>query len=288
MRHEFDHWVRKIPGSGNGNPYQYSSLKNSMDRGAWWATVQVSQRVRHDWARTHTYTLTCPCQGCGEKYYLLHQNQSRGKLFSFLLFFPQFPASLHVFSDYPPPPILPFFQSHSLLDFISLKKHIYLFVSMCTRQVWINNHNEAQNYTSVFFLPWTSAGQQKISRTEGAAGREKATPVPFSPHTVNPRLSWLQTLCITLFRQGSLDPLQTSCQLMFCSLMQMMLELLKCSSVSGQNINKLTVSSHPTSIIVPGGCITLYEPARLLWQMNITFTSINLSSLLIGVLWLQA
>ena len=184
----------------------------------------------------------------------------------------------------PPLPILPFFQSHSLLDFISLKKHIYLFVSMCTRQVWINNHNEAQNYTSVFFLPWTSAGQQKISRTEGAAGREKATPVPFSPHTVNPRLSWLQTLCITLFRQGSLDPLQTSCQLMFCSLMQMMLELLKCSSVSGQNINKLTVSSHPTSIIVPGGCITLYEPARLLWQMNITLTSINLSSLLIGVL----
>ena len=34
-----------IPGSGrsfereNGNPLQYSCLKNSMDRGAWWATV---------------------------------------------------------------------------------------------------------------------------------------------------------------------------------------------------------------------------------------------------------
>ena len=24
---------------GNGNPLQYSSLENSMDRGAWWATV---------------------------------------------------------------------------------------------------------------------------------------------------------------------------------------------------------------------------------------------------------
>ena len=34
-----------IPGSerspevGNGNPFQYSCLENSMDRGAWWAIV---------------------------------------------------------------------------------------------------------------------------------------------------------------------------------------------------------------------------------------------------------
>ena len=28
-----------IPGGGNGNPYQFSCLKNPMDRGAWWATV---------------------------------------------------------------------------------------------------------------------------------------------------------------------------------------------------------------------------------------------------------
>ena len=27
------------PGGGNGNPFQYLSLKNSMDKGAWWATV---------------------------------------------------------------------------------------------------------------------------------------------------------------------------------------------------------------------------------------------------------
>ena len=26
-------------GEGNGNPLQYSCLKNSMDRGAWWATA---------------------------------------------------------------------------------------------------------------------------------------------------------------------------------------------------------------------------------------------------------
>ena len=27
------------PEEGNGNPLQYSYLKNSMNRGAWWATV---------------------------------------------------------------------------------------------------------------------------------------------------------------------------------------------------------------------------------------------------------
>ena len=30
----------RSPGVGNGNPFQYSCLENSMDRGAWWATVQ--------------------------------------------------------------------------------------------------------------------------------------------------------------------------------------------------------------------------------------------------------
>ena len=30
----------RSPGEGNGNPLQYSYLENSMDRGAWKATVQ--------------------------------------------------------------------------------------------------------------------------------------------------------------------------------------------------------------------------------------------------------
>ena len=44
-----------IPQSGrppreeNGYPLQCSCLENSMDRGAWWAVVRGSQRVRHDW-----------------------------------------------------------------------------------------------------------------------------------------------------------------------------------------------------------------------------------------------
>ena len=35
------------PGGGHGNPLQYSCLENTMDRGAWWATV-------HGVAESHT------------------------------------------------------------------------------------------------------------------------------------------------------------------------------------------------------------------------------------------
>ena len=35
----------RSPGIGNDNPLQYSSLENSMDRGAWWATVHGFQRL---------------------------------------------------------------------------------------------------------------------------------------------------------------------------------------------------------------------------------------------------
>ena len=30
----------RSPGEGNGNSLQYSCLENSIDRGAWWATVR--------------------------------------------------------------------------------------------------------------------------------------------------------------------------------------------------------------------------------------------------------
>ena len=39
----FDPWVSKIPWRGNGYPLQCSCLENSMDRGAWWATVQFTK-----------------------------------------------------------------------------------------------------------------------------------------------------------------------------------------------------------------------------------------------------
>ena len=35
---------------GNGNPLHYSCLENSIDRGAWWATVHGITRVGHDLA----------------------------------------------------------------------------------------------------------------------------------------------------------------------------------------------------------------------------------------------
>ena len=38
----------RFPGEGNGNPLQYSSLKNPMDRGAWRATVHEVARVGCD------------------------------------------------------------------------------------------------------------------------------------------------------------------------------------------------------------------------------------------------
>ena len=44
----------RCSGEGEGYPFQYSFLENSIDRGAWWATVHGSQRVRHDWV-TNTF-----------------------------------------------------------------------------------------------------------------------------------------------------------------------------------------------------------------------------------------
>ena len=38
-RHRFDPWSGRSCGVGNGNLLQYSCLENSMNRGAWWATV---------------------------------------------------------------------------------------------------------------------------------------------------------------------------------------------------------------------------------------------------------
>ena len=38
--------LRRSPGEGNGNPLQYSCLENSMDRGAWWATVHGVTKIR--------------------------------------------------------------------------------------------------------------------------------------------------------------------------------------------------------------------------------------------------
>ena len=50
-------WVSSVSvikwGEGNGYPIQYYGLKNSMDRGAWWATVH---RVTKSWAQLSDQT----------------------------------------------------------------------------------------------------------------------------------------------------------------------------------------------------------------------------------------
>ena len=43
---QFDPWVSKSPGGGNGSPLQYSCLENPMDRGASWATVRGIAKSR--------------------------------------------------------------------------------------------------------------------------------------------------------------------------------------------------------------------------------------------------
>ena len=40
--------LQRFPGGGNGNPLQFSCLKNSMDRGTCQATVHAVARVRHN------------------------------------------------------------------------------------------------------------------------------------------------------------------------------------------------------------------------------------------------
>ena len=48
-----------FPGEGNGNPLQYSSLENPMDREVWWATVHgvaKSQTQLTENTCTHIHT----------------------------------------------------------------------------------------------------------------------------------------------------------------------------------------------------------------------------------------
>ena len=47
-RCRFNPWVRRSPGEGHGNPFQYSCLENPIGRGVWWATVHGGHK---SWTR---------------------------------------------------------------------------------------------------------------------------------------------------------------------------------------------------------------------------------------------
>ena len=54
------------PGEGNGYPLQYSCLENSMDRGAWWATIHwvCKESDTKECTCTHTCTHTHTHENC--------------------------------------------------------------------------------------------------------------------------------------------------------------------------------------------------------------------------------
>ena len=57
-RCRFDPWSGRSPGGRNGNPLQYSCLKNPMDREAWYTTVQGGYKESDTTECIHTHTHT--------------------------------------------------------------------------------------------------------------------------------------------------------------------------------------------------------------------------------------
>ena len=55
----------RSPGEGNGNPFQYSCLKNPMDGGDWWATVHGVAKSRTRLSH-FTFTFTLRLSVCWE------------------------------------------------------------------------------------------------------------------------------------------------------------------------------------------------------------------------------
>ena len=53
----------RSPGEGNGNPLQYSCLKNSMDSRAWQAPVHGVAKSRARLSYQHRMITYCPAQG---------------------------------------------------------------------------------------------------------------------------------------------------------------------------------------------------------------------------------
>ena len=82
-------WLGRSPGEGNGNPLQDSCLENSMDQGAWQATVHG---VAKSWTRLSDFTFTL-----GRKKVILVNFSVLMSLISLLYFIIFFLKLLHTF-----------------------------------------------------------------------------------------------------------------------------------------------------------------------------------------------
>ena len=81
----------RSPGEGNGSPLQYSRLENSMDGGAWWATVHgvaKSQTQLSDFTFTFTLVRCHPSETSTVQWkYNVRPNRSHVCRFTFSFFF---------------------------------------------------------------------------------------------------------------------------------------------------------------------------------------------------------
>ena len=59
--------LRRSPGEGHGNPFQYSCLEKSMDRGAWWTIVHrvTKHRTQLKQLSMHLCIFYLACRGTG-------------------------------------------------------------------------------------------------------------------------------------------------------------------------------------------------------------------------------
>ena len=79
----FNPWIEKIAREGNGNPLQYSCLKNSMDRGACQATVHEVAKSWTQLSDCHSLNskkmLICTSDQSIDTYIVLHFTQVQCK-----------------------------------------------------------------------------------------------------------------------------------------------------------------------------------------------------------------
>ena len=84
----------RSPGEGNGNPLQYSSLENPMERGAWQATVHGIARVRRDLATKPPTMLHSHCSEARGFCSLLFHSETQANGTNYLLQYCQLPRPI--------------------------------------------------------------------------------------------------------------------------------------------------------------------------------------------------